>query len=157
MTRKHTKRKVWARENPIVVAFSNARRASTVPEVVTYSAMTHASMKALVEGAATKVDLQHIVMANNLTAAFMKQGFGEPHAPDMDAAANALDSLARRAKEKGRVLATGPELNALNFMLRLHDAMLDTVSVAEYNAAIKYVDKVYLSGKSEFLDLGALA
>ena len=151
--RKHTKRKVWPLRDPISHAMSGIQVAVEHSNIKTYMAASHASMKALVEGKAKRIDLQHITMAHNMVCALMKQGFGEPHAEDMEASAAALDSIARRAREKGRILGAGPELNALNFMLQIHDAMMDVISVSEYNAAVMHSTKVVNSGRSQELNL----
>lgn len=154
--RKRTRRKVWALRDPISHAMSGARKVSEDTNLVTYSIKTHASMEALVKGVATKQDMSHLAMANNMVAALMKQGFATPHAPDAEASANALDAIAQRARDKGRVLATGPEIVALNQMLAIHDAMFDTISVSEYNRAVDYVNGVFRSGNSHALNLGEL-
>lgn len=154
--RKRTKRKVWPLRDPISYAMSGAQVAVEQSNIKTYMAASHASMKALVEGNAKRIDLQHITMAHNMVCALMKQGFGEPHAEDIEASAAALDSIAKRAREKSRILGTGPELNALNFMLQIHDAMMDVISVAEYNRAVVHSNKVVNSGRSQELCLGEI-
>lgn len=151
MTRKHTKRKVWPLRDPISHAMTGARVVIEAENIPAYVAMTHLSMKALVNGEATKQDMQHLTMAHNMVAAFMKQGFAGPHAPDMDASADALDGIAKRSVLKGRILGTGPELNALNFMLQIHDQLMETASVSEYNKAVNYANGVVKSGKSQGL------
>lgn len=154
MTRKHTKRKVWPLRDPISHAMSGAQVAEENPSIKTYMAVAHLAMKMLVQGRATRLDIQHITMAHNMVAGLMAQGFAAPHAVDMDASAAALDSIAQRACEKGRILGTGQEINALNFMFQIHDAMMATVSVAEYNRAVAHVDGKVKSGKSGRLELG---
>ena len=157
MSRKKTRRKVWPLRDPISHAMSGIQVAEQNTSIATYMAQSHLSMKMLVEGRATKQDLQHITMAHNMVAGLMDQGFAGPHAEDMDASSGALDSIAKRAHDKGRILATGPELNALNFMFQIHDALMAVISVSEYNVAVEHVTKRVRSGKSVALNLGAIA
>ena len=154
--RKHTKRKHWGYVNPIAHAVSGAIKVKHSPNLIGYVAKTHLAMQDLVRGVATKEDMQSIIMANNMVAALMKQGFATPHEEDIQASTDAIDSIVNRAIERKRLIATGPEINALNFMLQIHDALFDVVSVLEYNKAVDFVNGVVTSGKSQAIKLGEL-
>jgi hypothetical protein len=47
--------------------------------------------------------------------------------------------MAKRGVAKGKFLFTGLEMQAMNTGMEVHDAQLDTCTIAELETAIKYV------------------
>lgn len=156
--RKRTKRKVWPLlRDPIRHAMEGAQSFNAVgSQATTVHIKNHAAMRALTTGQATRTDLQVLSNVLNMAIALGKQGFAAPHAPDFDKASDALKDITARARERKRILATGPEIQALNFLLTVHEAQLGVVSVSEIEKATKYVRACITSGGSEPLKLDEL-
>jgi len=153
MTRKHTKRKVYALRDPISYAISGVRTFRSVTAAVDVEIANHASMTALTQGTATKYDLQVLSNVVNMCIALGKQGFAEVHEDDFQEAKDAIVSIVARAKKLCRVVATGPEINALNWVMQVHDAQLGVVSVSEIERANRYIQDTVRSGGADMLKL----
>lgn len=152
--RKRTKRKVWPLRDPIRHAIEGAQSFNAVGDAATtVHIKNHGAMHALTTGTATRADLQVLTNVLNMAIALAKQGFARSHMPDFDAASDAIKALVARAKVRNRILGTGPELQALNFLLRVHEAQLEVVSVSEIEKATRYVRNCVASGGSEALNL----
>jgi len=100
----------------------------------------HTSLTALEEGAAVFDDLDVLVVMSNMTTALAHRP-GEPCRLDIRAGADAVESVQKRWLKWGKVQATTQELEAIQMMLRIHDAQLESVSVKGLENAIKIVEK----------------
>ena len=151
--RKRTKRRVYALRDPISYAIGGVRTFRSVSASVDVEIANHASMEALVKGEATKYDLQVLSNMVNMCIALGKQGFAEAHQQDFADAKAAIVSIVERGKKLSRVVATGPEIKALNWALEVHDAQLGVVSVSEIERANKYIQDTVRSGGADMLKL----
>jgi hypothetical protein len=64
---------------------------------------------------------------------------GKEYAPEIKVAQDAIYNMAKRGVTKGRFVFTGPEMQAMNTGMEVHDAQLDACTIGELEAAIKYV------------------
>lgn len=102
----------------------------------------HAAMSELTQGRGTRDHLDIMIAAMNMTEALyrVRAALGKDWADEIRAGQDALLVMTNRGVERGdRFLFTGPELQAVNLALEVHDAQLDTCTVAELEAAIELV------------------
>ena len=99
----------------------------------------HISIEALRKGEAGFDDIDTLINAFNVTEALAIMKIGDDYRAEIRAGQDALFTLGVRAKEKGRFVATGPELMSINLAMEIHDAQLDICTVAEMEKALDYV------------------
>lgn len=99
----------------------------------------HISIEALRKGEAGFDDIDTLINAFNVTEALAIMKIGDDYRAEIRAGQDALFTLGVRAKEKGRFVATGPELMSINLAMEIHDAQLDICTVAEMEKALNYV------------------
>jgi len=97
----------------------------------------HDAMNNLRMGTAVRRDIDALIDALNVTEALANRGIGEDWKPEIRAAQDAILDLARRGVANDyRFIARGPELVALNLIMEVHDAQLDTVTVKQLETAM---------------------
>jgi hypothetical protein len=97
----------------------------------------HDAMNNLRLGAATRRDIDALIDAMNITEALANRGIGADWKSEIRAAQDALLELARRGVANDfRFIAKGPELVALNLVMEVHDAQLETVTVKQLETAM---------------------
>lgn len=104
----------------------------------------HLALRMVVEGQATRKDLDILIEAFNITEALCRvdAALGRDWSEEIRAGQDALLSMARRGVIKeDRFLFTGAELNAANTVMEVHDAQLERCTVAQMEKAIHEVIK----------------
>lgn len=97
----------------------------------------HDAMNNLRMGTAARRDIDALIDALNITEALANRGIGEDWKPEIRAAQDAILDLARRGVANSfRFIARGPELVALNLVMEVHDAQLETVTVKQLETAM---------------------
>jgi hypothetical protein len=97
----------------------------------------HDAMNNLRMGTAARRDIDALIDALNITEALANRGIGEDWKPEIRAAQDAILDLARRGVANSfRFIARGPELVALNLIMEVHDAQLETVTVKQLETAM---------------------
>lgn len=97
----------------------------------------HDAMNNLRMGTAARRDIDALIDALNITEALANRGVGEDWKLEIRAAQDAILDLARRGVANSfRFIARGPELVALNLVMELHDAQLETVTVKQLETAM---------------------
>lgn len=102
-------------------------------------AKNHSAMGEIVQGRGTKAHIDVLIAAVNMAEALyrVRAGLGKDWAAEIRAGQDALLSMARRGVAKGnRFLFTGPEIQAVNTVLEVHDAQLGECTIAELESAI---------------------
>lgn len=99
----------------------------------------HLSIDVLRRGEAVKDDVDAIVNAFNVTEALARLRIGDEYSEQIGAAQDALYAMCLRSVDRGKFILTGPELQAINLAMEIHDAQLDVCTVAELEAALDYV------------------
>lgn len=99
----------------------------------------HISIEALRKGEAGFDDIDTLINAFNVTEALAIMKIGDDYRAEIRAGQDALFTLGVRAREKGRFVATGPELMSINLAMEIHDAQLGICTVAEMEKALDYV------------------
>jgi hypothetical protein len=97
----------------------------------------HDAMNNLRLGVAARFDIDALIDAANITEALANRGIGEDWRLEIRAGQDAILALARRGVANNfRFVAKGPELVALNLLIEVHDAQLETVTVKQLETAM---------------------
>lgn len=80
-----------------------------------------------------------VIAALNMTEALARLRIGNELADKIRAGQDALYALAQRGANIGRFIFTGPELQAVNLAMEIHDAQLDVCTIAELEKAVEIV------------------
>lgn len=109
----------------------------------------HAALTSITKGTGTRHDIDILIAAVNMTEALAMNGIGQDWRPEITAAQNSILSMAQRGIAKGeRFLFTGPELNAVNLAMEVHDAQIDKASVADLEKALAKVQAEIKAGRA---------
>ena len=97
----------------------------------------HDAMNNLRMGTAARRDIDALIDALNITEALANRGIGEDWKPEIRAAQDAIVDLERRGVANSySFIARGPEIVALNLVMEVHDAQLETVTVKQLETAM---------------------
>lgn len=135
--------------NPVAFVVERVALISSVDDqLVVLRNKNHAAMEALVKGRADRRDVDVLVAASNMASSIAAlHGFGKEFTADIEDGATAILNMGRRGvTSNDRFLFTGPEMQAVNRMLEVHDAQLEIITVGELDAALQRVQKQLRSG-----------
>ena len=119
---------------------SGLKKVDEISAGITLKIRNHDAMNNLRRGNATRRDIDALIDALNVTEALANRGVGEDWKPEIRAAQDAMLDLARRGVVNNfRFIARGPELVALNLIMEIHDAQLETVTVKQLETAMQDV------------------
>lgn len=144
--RKRSKYRPKARlPDPLNWVISGLRPVLTATEVMdNVRIKNHLALRCVVEGTATRKDMDVLIEAFNITEALARvdPALGSDWAAEIKAGQDALLSMCKRGVSLGdRFVFTGAELNAANTVMELHDAQLERCTVAQMEKAIGEVVK----------------
>lgn len=86
----------------------------------------HGALHSIVTGTGSHDDTNTLAMASNIALLLCEIGVGTEYLPIAKAGQEAVVLLMMRHRTQGRCVATGPELKALQELLELHDAQLES-------------------------------
>lgn len=116
------------------------QRMANHPAALDLRIKNHAALTSIVRGTGTRDDVDVLINAFNVTEALAKKvELGDQYAIEIQGGQDALFTMARRCVDKERFLFTGPEMQAVNLAMEIHDAQLDEVSIADLERALEYV------------------
>lgn len=113
--------------------------ASVKDEHLKLLAKNHSAMGEIVQGRGTKAHMDVLIAAMNMAEALyrVRDTLGRDWATEIRAGQDALFNMAQRGVSKGnRFVFTGPEIQAVNAVLEIHDAQLGECTIAELESAI---------------------
>lgn len=111
----------------------------TEPAALDLRIKNHAAMTAMVKGEGTRHDIDVLIGAFNMAEALARIGRGTELMPEIRAGQDALLEMSRRGLAKGKFLFTGPELNAANLAMDIHDAQLDAATISDIEKGLEVV------------------
>lgn len=122
----------------------------THEQAVTLKIKNHQSLLDVTQGKGTRQQIDILIAAMNMAEALhrVSPALGADYASDIKAAQDAIFNMSRRGLEKGSFLFTGPELQAMNQGMEIHDAQLDACNVAELDKALQLVHKEITNKKA---------
>jgi hypothetical protein len=103
--------------------------------------LNHGAMKALTDGSATKTEWDYVCTALNVAVVLAEHGIGDEYIEKIKKAMIAHAQCGKRLYQSGKLGYTGEQLTTVNFALEVHDAQMDTVTVAELEKAHMEVSK----------------
>jgi len=116
------------------------QRMASHPAALDLRIKNHQALTSIVRGTGTRDDVDVLINAFNVTEALAKKiELGDQYTIEIQGGQDALFTMARRCVDKNRFIFTGPEMQAVNLAMEIHDAQLDEVSVADLERALEYV------------------
>lgn len=98
------------------------------------------AMVALMRGNATRDDLDMLIAMSNITEALYQLGFGSEYKDVAIDGREAILKIVHRAIEHKRFTPTGPEIQALNLLMELHDAQMDVITIKDMERALQFIE-----------------
>jgi uncharacterized caspase-like protein len=136
---KYRPRQVFA--DPVAWVINGFKPMSSHSEAIGLKIKNHQALFDVTQGDGDRTQVDVLIAAMNMAEALyqVNQDLGKQYAAEVKAAQDAIYTMAKRGVAKGRFLFTGPELQAINTGMEVHDAQLDACTVAELESAIKFV------------------
>lgn len=114
---------------------------------MTLKISNHAALAALVQGRATKQDVEELIGAFNISEALYTMGMGREYGTLLQDAQKSLMEIGARGLATNKFMGTGPQLNNIKLMMELHDAQLDLCTVNDLDAALLRIRKLEAKGE----------
>lgn len=99
----------------------------------------HSALDVLRTGCGGTSEMDTIISAFNITEALARLRIGNELHEQIRAGQDALYALATRGARLKRFVFTGPELQAVNLVMEIHDAQLDVCTISELEKAIEII------------------
>ena len=115
------------------------RSFEALPAGTTLRVKNHDALNNLRMGIANRADMDMLIAASNIAEAMRRMGKGTDWTDELKAGHDALLAVARRGVTSMHFVMTGQELQALNLLMEIHDAQLDSCTVQEVENAIDLV------------------
>ena len=113
----------------------------------------HLAMDQLRRGVATKEDVDILRGVVNMLEGLGRMGIGDDWQEEIRAGQDALLAVARRGvKNNMRFVVTGPELQALNLAMEIHDAQLEACTVRQLEQALDIVKEDILHKRTRAIN-----
>jgi hypothetical protein len=127
--------------DPVTWVINGMKPVSSSGEAVNLKIKNHQALLEVTQGNADRNSVDILIAAMNMAEALyvINADLGKQYATEIKAAQDAIYHMARRGVQKGKFLFTGLEMQAINTGMEVHDAQLDTCTIAELETAIKYV------------------
>lgn len=109
----------------------------------------HSAMTALVQGNATRADMIILTAMHNMVEALWRKGFAAEYEDVLKGGYDALMGVIQRGVKRGnKFILTGPELNALNLQMELHDELMKVTTVKDIEDAMSLIKQHHKEGKT---------
>jgi hypothetical protein len=127
--------------DPVSWVISGMKPVSSTSEAVGLKIKNHQALLEITQGNGNRDSVDILIAAMNMAEALyiINANLGKDYATEIKAAQDAIYNMAKRGVAKGKFLFTGLEMQAMNTGMEVHDAQLDTCTIAELETAIKYV------------------
>ena len=109
------------------------------------------AMLNLMQGRATKQDMNMIIAMSNIVEALCDLGFGKEYASVAVDGREAIIGIVVRAVDKLRFVPTGPEIQALNTLMELHDEQMQIITVGDMDRAIAHAKELLRNKRATVL------
>jgi hypothetical protein len=96
------------------------------------------AMVALMRGTATKADIDILIAMSNIVEALYQLGFGSDYKNVGIDGREALLQIVHRATETKRFTPTADQIKALQFLMELHDAQMDVITIKDMERALDF-------------------
>jgi hypothetical protein len=137
--------------NPVQWVLNGFQPMRTAPESASLKIKNHQAMFDMVNGEPTRHTIDILIAAMNMAEGLSiinPEKLGGHLEEEIRAAQNALHSMGKRSVSKGVFRFTGPELQAMNIGMEIHDQQLDTCTIEEIDKSLKLVIKTIQAKKA---------
>lgn len=130
--------------NPVMWAINRCALVRSHEGAVSLKIVNHQALLDVTKGEGTRSQIDTLVAAMNTAEALylVNSALGLDYKDELRAAQDALLTMAQRGAEKNRFIFTGPELQAMNLGMELHDAQLDACTLRELEEANTLVQRM---------------
>jgi hypothetical protein len=111
-------------------------------------AKNHSALTEVVQGRGNRDQLDVLIAAMNMTEAYAIHGKGKDWLPEIKQGQDAIYDMACRGLETDKFLFRGPEMQAVNLAMEIHDAQLEQSTVKELEEMTAYMNKQVRSMKA---------
>lgn len=102
----------------------------------------HDALANITQGRGKRDDIDIVIAAMNVAEALAMLGLGSDWRAEINAAQEAIYHMGKRGLKHGdKFLFTGPEMQAVNLGMDVHDAQLDECTVKQLEEALLIVDR----------------
>ena len=146
---KYKPRQVLA--NPVQWVLSGFSPMRSDPKALDLKIKNHHALFDMTSGQGNRMSFDLLVAAMNMAEALMLVNptkLGGHLWDEIHKAQDALHAMGKRSLAKDKFLFTGPELQAMNTGMEIHDQQLDTCNLQELDEALELVYKVIKHGKA---------
>jgi hypothetical protein len=102
-------------------------------------AKNHSALTEVVQGRGNHHQIDVLIAALNMCEAYAIHGKGKDWLPEIREAQNALYEMASRGLEAEKFLFRGPEMQAVNLAMDVHDLQLENSMISELEQMADYV------------------
>lgn len=109
----------------------------------------HWGMSTMTKGEGTRDDWERVATVLNIGVALSEAGYGPEYLGALQKAQTAMMNMRVRLRQTGRMVFTGPEINAINEALSIHEAQLDSpdLNVLAVERAVAQVQRQLRAGQ----------
>ena len=102
----------------------------------------HDALTNITQGRGKRDDIDIVIAALNVAEGLAMLGLGTDWRPEINAAQEAVYHMGKRGLKQGdKFLFTGPEMQAVNLGIDVHDAQLDECTVKQLEEALQIVER----------------
>lgn len=137
--------------NPVQWVLSGFQPMRENQHAIELKIKNHHAMFDMTQGEGNRDTVDLLIAAMNMAEALATinpDKLGGHLDAEIRAAQDALHSMGKRSLAKGVFRFTGPELQAMNTGMDIHDQQLDTCNIAELDAAVQLVFKTIKDKKA---------
>jgi len=109
--------------------------------IVILKAKNHSALTEVVQGRGNRDQIDVLIAALNMCEAYAVHGKGSDWLPEIREAQNAIYEMASRGLENERFLFRGPEMQAVNLAMDVHDVQLEESTVKQLEDMADFVAK----------------
>jgi hypothetical protein len=109
--------------------------------LVILKAKNHSAMTEVAQGRGNRDQIDVLIAALNMAEAYAIHGKGSDWLPEINEAQNALYKMASRGVENEKFLFRGPEMQAVNLAMDIHDVQLEESTVKQLEDMADFVAK----------------
>jgi hypothetical protein len=109
--------------------------------IVVLKAKNHSALTEVVQGRGNRDQIDLLIAALNVCEAFAIHGKGKDWLPEIKQAQDAIYNMASRGLDSEHFIFRGPEMQAVNLAMEIHDVQLEQSTVKELEEMTAYVTK----------------
>jgi len=155
MRKRSTRKPRHIRLDAVLWVIAGMKRVASLPnENMIIRMRNRLALDALLKGKATREDLDVVIAAANMAQALTKLKIGQDYKEEIDAAHESIVTMCRRGIAHGdRFVFTGPEMATVKLLMDIHDAQLDSCTVAQMEQGLDIVTASIIRKKATVIDL----